>query len=73
VLLRKFPNPERPGCMGHQGPGSVFGIRVLGERGGLPETLSVYDFKLKKKTNNITVCISIFCGIFFLSLKTSKY
>jgi hypothetical protein len=77
VLLRKYPNTERPGCMGCQGPGRVWGSAPLGEPGGLPEkikflTLSVYDFKQKKKKKP-TVCISIFCGTFFLSLKTSKY
>jgi hypothetical protein len=50
--------------MGHQGPGRVFGIRVLGERGGLPETLSVYDFKLKKKQTSLFVH-QFFVELFF--------
>jgi hypothetical protein len=40
--------------MGHQGPGRVWGSVPLGEPGGASGkkkflTLSVYDFKLKKK------------------------
>jgi hypothetical protein len=79
VLLRKFPNTERPGCMCHQGPGRVWGSAPLGEPGGLPEkkflTLSVYDFKLKKKTQQQHHCLYIdfLWNFFFLSLKTSKY